>query len=230
MKNFKIYPISFAKKHITVKDIEYPISYLVGMADSEYNRGVKTNTEIKRNILSYLEGGVYFEPTICIDLPFYVSQIDEYKEYLIVKMFEDSITSYEKAMLETLKNETIHHRNLHKYARKITSFPITYRMVKERLEFEDIIDSVRKSSEYVGTLKKRYNFKLKIISKKYISNRGFYVINAIDENDNLFFWFEKNKVDFNVNDFVKIRATVKKHCFSDFLKAKETHVIRVVLT
>lgn len=227
MKKFNLYNTSFLQNHTNMTGQYFPVAYLVGMAYSEYNRGVNTNTRIKENMLSYL-GGAYFEPTICIDLQFYQSQIDEYKQNLTFKIIEDSITPYEKAMIETFKHESIPFSQLTKYVGKIASFPKTYEMMKEHIEFEDFVDTVRNKSDYFGLIKKRYNIKLKIISKKYLSKTGIYTVNAVDDSDNLFFWFESKKRNFKVNDIVKVRATIKKHIFSDYLKARENHLSRVV--
>lgn len=226
MKNFNLYNVSFLKNYNALKNQEFPLPYLVGMAYSEYKRGI-SNRNIKGNMLSYINGS-YFEPTICMDLSIYQEQINEYKNYLTIKIIEDSITSYEKALLGVLNRESIPYNRCFKYVGIIASFPSTFHMMKRKLEFEDYIDSIREKSDYFGMIKKRYNIKLKIISKKYHSKWGIYTFNAVDDDDNLFFWFERKEVKFDVSDRVKIRATVKKHVFSEFLKTKETHLSRVV--
>lgn len=227
MKNFNIYNVSFSKNYNTLKNQDFPVPYLIGMAHSEYNRGITSNRNIKENILSYINGA-YFEPTICIDLSFYQEQINEYKNYLTIKIIEDSITPYEKSLLDVLNRESIPYNRYFKYIGVIASFPNTYYRMKQKNEFEDYIDSIREKSEYFGIIKKRYNIKLTIISKKYFSNFGTYIFNAVDDDNNLFFWFEKKEVKFDVHDHVKVRATVKKHAFSEFLKTKETCLSRVV--
>lgn len=227
MKKFNLYHNGFLKTHNIFVNEDFPVTYLVAMADSEYKRGVSSNANIKGNMLSYFSGS-YFEPYVCIDLSFYQSQIDEYKEYLMGKILGGSLTPYEKSLNNVLYRETISLTNLPKEIGIISSFPNAYYKMKQQLEFEDYIDAIRHKSEYYGVVKKRYNIKLKILLKKYIQKYDTYVINAVDDDDNLFFWFEKNEVTFNVKDYVKVRATIKKHSFSEFIKAKETRLNRVV--
>lgn len=83
-------------------------------------------------------------------------------------------------------------------------------------------------SEYVGALKERLEFEVRVIGKRWIEGRfgSTAVIRMLDANDNLFVTFASGNFgdEVNIEDKVTIRGTVKKH--DEYKGVKQTILTR----
>lgn len=94
----------------------------------------------------------------------------------------------------------------------VASIIATYNREMERdLKRRDRIDY--RGSEFVGTVKKRQDFVVKLISDKCME--GYYgsvsLKKFVDQNDNLIVWWDSTGVEMEKGRTYKIKATVKNH-------------------
>lgn len=226
------------------KPITLPLEYIIAVSDAiykkyGYNNSIK-NTSFLYNLLAYGKGIHSNESAIdldnlCIDLEIGREIIDTCKEYLIFKMISDNLTGYEKSVVNVLTNNdtvTIQANSIISSMFGVfAAIPLTYKIIKANDKFDEMMESYKNKSNFFGILKKRYNLKLKLISKKYIKKKELWIIYAIDDDDNLFFFFH-SKPDFKyeIGEYMKIRATVKSHQASTYTNCKETHLGRIIFS
>lgn len=210
--------------------------HALAIADNIY-REYGSYTSNRQRMMEFVGNGFYstVDPHIgCIpDLKKYEDMLDWFKFNLAMKAIEKDLTGFEKAMKDLI----------HKYYDEnptksvqyndfgiIASIPKVYKEAKEREYFDDIMDTIRSSSEYISREKHRDNYKIKLISKRYVRDRGFWVINALYDEKHLVTYFDsKDDIQkIKVGDYFKIRATVKRQQFSQFNQCKETQFTRVV--
>jgi hypothetical protein len=211
--------------------------HAIMLAFNLYNIHGEQNNLIKFDIVHYL-----FEPKYTMvnsSIPILCSKkitkipdiVDFIKFGLLVKVIEDSLSSYEKALHNFLEkmDDHVNPRDLG----IISSIPKYYYQLKEREYFDGIIETVKNSgNEYYGRVGNREDFVLTLVSKRLANSatyNKFWVINALNSENKLFTYFDSRDVIKNVevkNNF-KIRATIKKHNFSTFLKCKETQLTRI---
>ena len=209
--------------------------YALALADNIYGE-FGSCQNIRQRIIEFIGNGFYsaVDPSIgCIpDLKKYEDMLDWFKFNLVMKAIEKDLTGFEKAMKDLI----------HKYYDEnpakavqyndfgiIASIPKVYKEAKEREYFDDIMDTVRSGSEYISREKHRDNYKIRLISKRYIRDRCFWVINALYDEKHLVTYFDsKDDIEkIKVGDYFKIRATVKRQQFSQFNQCKETQFTRV---
>ena len=95
----------------------------------------------------------------------------------------------------------------------------------ERMKMDATANSV--NSEWVGEIKKREEFFVKLVSKKYLEHRGFWVNNFVDRNENISIAFSGQELAVNVNECFLMKATVKTHNVSTYHGGKETMFNRI---
>lgn len=165
----------------------------------------------------------------------YMMEVEEDLEWALqeisFKVLQDAATSYEKNFANILKNKKFGDDKSIKLINNgiISSFPLYIKQAKERERYEDIISKISKISDYIGELKVRTTLKVKVISKRYIKDKGFWVINALHDNKNLIVYFTNDTTGITVGNSYKIRGTPVKHEISLFNKCKETRLSRVVV-
>lgn len=224
MKKFKA-PYTY---WMNIKPESVTITYAVALSDAIYQRyGYKKTVENKQKITQILSETITDLDNLCLDLTKAQELIEWYKEYLSYKIMTTEITDFEKEIINILKIETVR-QNSYKDIGIIASIPMAIDLAKKREEFSDLIDKIRPHSNFFGEIKKRYDLNLKLLSKKYIKNNDFWVINAVDDDNNMFFYFGHKEPNYDINDYMKIRATVKKHEQSKFSDCKETHLTRII--
>jgi hypothetical protein len=88
-----------------------------------------------------------------------------------------------------------------------------------------------KYSEYVGTVGKRENFFIKLISKKYITGAECYLYTFIDRHKNVVkTWVTMDKEEafkMSINDCVDLDAYVNKHEANKYNEVRETYINRI---
>lgn len=165
----------------------------------------------------------------------YMDEVKEDLEWALqeisFKVLQDTATSYEKNFASTLKNKTFGDDKTIKLVNNgiISSFPLYVKQAKERETYDNVISKISKISEYVGELKLRKTLKVKVISKRYIKDKGFWVINALEDDKNLIVYFTNDSTGIFVGNSYKIRGTPVKHEVSNFNRCKETRLSRVVV-
>ena len=152
-------------------------------------------------------------------------------EEISYKVLSDTVTEYEKNLSRLLNQETFGETKNKSPINNglISSFPMYVKQAHEREDYNNIISRISSTSEYIGELKIRKTIKIKIISKRFVISKGFWVINAIEDDKNLLVYFTDDSTGLYVGKNYKIRATPVKHDFSEFNRCKETRVSRVVV-
>jgi hypothetical protein len=200
-------------------------------------KGIIENNEIKYKLVHYL-----FEtkPLLsdlaiqCIDVNVdnVIEMLKTIHFSLMDKAVQDNISSYEKSLfkflssLDSLKTEAITPYDIG----IISSIPKYYVQLKERELFDDIIEKAKSNENgYYGQVGKRENLELTLISKRFVSTNSFWLINALNEENKIFTYFDSRDVikNIDVKSKFKVRATVKKHNFSTYLSCKETQLTRI---
>jgi hypothetical protein len=165
----------------------------------------------------------------------YIKEVEEDLEWTLqeisFKVLQDTVTSYEKNLANALKNKKFGDDSSIKLVNNgiISSFPLYVKQARERERYEDIISKISKISDYIGELKLRTTLKVQVISKRYIKDKGFWVINALHDNKNLIVYFTNDTTGIVVGNSYKIRGTPVKHEISLFNKCKETRLSRVMV-
>ena len=243
-------PISHDVTHIMTHVENLGLDYILGISDAIYNvHGYKSSSldnasEVMQVVFSLANNrGISYcvtDPAIMKDRREFLSN-----EY-VMKAMEGKLTPFDQSFVNILSNEKFVEMikpqpnkmmvSSNTMKSMIATFPKVYKETKERTYFNDVISEVASKSSYVGDLKSRYNFKLKLLSKRFVSDKGFWVVNALnDEKDIVTFFDAKATSDpksdlykIKVGDMFKLRGTVVKHNFSNFTKCKETRLSRIV--
>jgi hypothetical protein len=83
------------------------------------------------------------------------------------------------------------------------------------------------NSDYIGSLKKRAEFFVKLVGKKYSDNVGCYIYNVKDRRGNLGVFFSSDSDLAEVNDCFLAKMTPKRHSVNNYHGGKETVFNRV---
>lgn len=243
-------PISHDVTYIMTHVENLGLDYILGISDAIYNvHGYKSSSldnasEVMQVVFSLANNrGISYcvtDPAIMKDRREFLSN-----EY-VMKAMEGKLTPFDQSFVHILSNEKFVEMikpqpnkmmvSSNTMKSMIATFPKVYKETKERTYFNDVISEVASKSSYVGDLKSRYNFKLKLLSKRFVSDKGFWVVNALnDEKDIVTFFDAKATSDptsdlykIKVGDMFKLRGTVVKHNFSNFTKCKETRLSRII--
>lgn len=92
---------------------------------------------------------------------------------------------------------------------------------------QDDLKAASANSDYIGKLKKRAEFFVKLIGKKYSDNVGCYIYNVKDRKGNLGVFFSSDSDLAEVNDCFLAKMTPKRHSVNDYHGGKETVFNRV---
>lgn len=218
------------------------LDYIIAVSVSIYNKngGYNTNVDNAQAIIQFMHN-IYYNNAYSGSHMFCMDQsLDTYKEmreYLyeeyVTKTMENKLTEFDKKFISILSPEKFKEipDNMHNYYLSIiATFPKVYRETKEREFFQNKLQRLKITSEYVSTIKKRINLSLKLMSKRYIKDKGIWVINAEYDNTSLITYFDSSQsiMNINVGDQFKIRGTVVKQQLSEFTHCKETRLSRVI--
>jgi len=216
------------------------LDYMLALADTVYN--LPEQSYQKRDIMAQLVEFVVRQ----YPLPDYIacvtdiSVMRERKQYMqnmyAMRGIEKDFSKFDQAFLNVLYDEkysnfySVNKFYTSKLYGLLLSFPKVYSETIERNMFEDEVYRIRNISEYIATPKSRINLKLKLISKRLIKHKGIWVVNAINDDQNLVTYFDNSRTPdtLQVGNFYKVRATITKHEFSSFTGCKETRINRVV--
>ena len=94
---------------------------------------------------------------------------------------------------------------------------------------QDDLKAASADSEYIGKLKKRAEFFVKLTGKKYSDYSGCYIYNIKDRKGNLGVFFSSDSELAKVNDCFLAKMTPKRHSVSEYHGGKETIFNRVVV-
>ena len=83
------------------------------------------------------------------------------------------------------------------------------------------------SSEYMGSVKKRAEFFVKLIGKKYSDNIGCYIYNVRDRKGNLGVFFSNDSSLADINECFLAKMTPKRHSVNVYHGGKETVFNRI---
>lgn len=187
------------------------------------------------NMLSYVT-----PVPVCLSLD-YVNHITKlvewYKDELIVKVLTGDISKYEESVAAVL-NRLDHNvsdvsqtsLSVRQIIGIIRSIPKSVIYMESKYKLTTMFDSLKNKSEYVGNIKERKQFVMKLISKKYLTTKGFYVVNGLVNDTDLVVYFDTRPElnDMKLGDELKIKATIVNHSIGQFSKCKETKLNRVV--
>jgi hypothetical protein len=227
--NFKL-PLNLAYFD-SRKLADLDIAYFLAISKKIYYQKEFNIDESKSEMVSILRNGII---PYCISNE-YLNEVKEEIEWVLqeisFKLLQDTATSYEKNLASLLNTTKIGQNKSITLVNNglISSFPLYIKQAKEREEYQNIIDNIREHSDYVGELKVRKTIKIKIISKRFIKDKGFWIINALEDGKNLIVYFSVDTTGMVVGKTYKIRATPVKHEVSLYNKCKETRVSRVVV-
>jgi len=208
----------------------------IAIADNIYKKNEYYSNSIKNIMAVFVCNGFYESSDIfigCIsNLEPYYEMIDFLKFHFAMKAIESQLTNYERLIKNLISKYYDNDKDIPVYYSDygiICSMPKMYKEVKERVYFEEKLYTVRPNSKYVGEIKKRDNYKVELLSKRWISSRECWVINVIHDETNFITYFDSRDdiKDVNVGEFFKIRATIKRHQYSEYVKCNETQLTRV---
>jgi hypothetical protein len=225
------------------------LDYVLGISDAIYTvHGYKQFVDNASEVISVISSLVNNRGTsYCVTDPAIMKERREFlsNEY-VMKTMEGKLSQFDLSFINILSDEKFDEM-MRANPNKITlsnnsfkslaaAFPKVYKETKERTYFNDVISEVASKSSYVGDLKSRYNFKLKLLSKRFVSDKGFWVVNALNEEKDIVTFFDAKATSdptcdlykIKVGDMFKLRGTVVKHNFSTYTKCKETRLSRIV--
>lgn len=216
------------------------LDYLLGISDSVYNLyGYKTKIDNASYIAQIVYDLANKKPiNLCVTDPKVMEERREFlSEEYVIKAMEGKLTSFDNSFRNILSVENFNNSDrvggkFHWLKTYIAAFPKVYKETKERAYFNDVIQQISSKSEYYGDLKNRYNFKLKLISRRYIEDKATWVVNALHEEKDLITFFDSKKdiTNVEVGNMFKVRGTVIKHDFSNYTKCKETRLSRIIFS
>ena len=115
----------------------------------------------------------------------------------------------------------------------LASIPNSRRIQAKRDKLEDFYDDMRGKSEFVGDVKKRSSFTVRVVDVKYLSKYNIHLVTSVTKDENIvtFFWNKDPDIASLIEGkHIKIIATVKDQQTSKFSGCKETVVNRVKIT
>jgi hypothetical protein len=157
-------------------------------------------------------------------------QAQELKEYfdsvIVMKKLTGSVNGFEDTV-----GQLLNHNEVDNYGVSvIASLPNSLRIQKQRDEMEEFYDKMRISSQYVGTVGKRFKFELLIQDIKFIAKYNIHLVTGVEGEQNLvkFFWSKDPDISsILVGKKMSVTGFIKEQSISKFSKCKETVINRV---
>ena len=157
-------------------------------------------------------------------------QASELKEYfdsvIVMKKLTGSVNGFEDTVGQLLNYTEVDNYGIS----VIASLPNSLRIQKQRDEMEEFYDEKRHTSEYVGSVGKRFKFNLLIQDIKFIAKYNIHLVTGVEGNVNLvkFFWSKDPDISsILVGKTMDVTGFVKEQSISKFSKCKETVINRV---
>lgn len=154
------------------------------------------------------------------------SLIDTINGKLMIKKMTNNLNNFEQNVAKVLSEVDVT-----KFAVSIiASLPHSISIDKKREIVEDKMSSLKHSSLYFGSVKKRYDLAVKVLDVKYIQTSDVFMITTVYAKKDIikFWWRDQPDIsDIIIDRTIKIRATVNKHELSKYTNAKETLINRV---
>lgn len=151
-------------------------------------------------------------------------EVVDYLAGLSFKALERDLTDFEKNTLSLISADSITKDNLGIAA----SLPKVYQNKLEQDAWEERENELSKTSEYVGELRKRCTFALKVENIRYIKSTGAYLYCCSEADKNIVKFFTDEMLG-EVNDNINLAGFVKSHSVSKFHSGKETMINRIKL-
>jgi hypothetical protein len=111
----------------------------------------------------------------------------------------------------------------------LATLPNQKKIVDEREAAKEEQSKETSSSEWFGVVRKRSEFFVKLVQKKYVPNYDSYIYNIATREGNLGSFFSKNDFELTTGDCFLMKATPKRHVVSTWHGGKETQFNRVVI-
>jgi len=92
---------------------------------------------------------------------------------------------------------------------------------------KEVVKEAASTSEYIGKLKSRAEFFVKLVGKKYSDNIGCYIYNVKDQKGNLGVFFSSDADLAKLEDCFLAKMTPKRHSVNNYHGGKETVFNRV---
>ena len=155
------------------------------------------------------------------------SELKEYFDSVIVmKKLTGSVNGFEDTVGQLLNYTEVDNYGIS----VIASLPNSLRIQKQRDEMEEFYDEKRHTSEYVGSVGKRFKFNLLIQDIKFIAKYNIHLVTGVEGDVNLvkFFWSKDPDISsILVGKTMDVTGFVKEQSISKFSKCKETVINRV---
>jgi len=166
-------------------------------------------------------------------------RIQEIKEYLTVKAMLGNCTQFEKSVIAVLAGHDKYiNIGVFRYIPKI------YHDIKAKQLEEEKLDLIRPASNWVGTIKKRQNFQLTMLSKFEVKQpdlfKHFVIVKCIHDCVNLVTFFLNGRgatygdaqslakiMSVSIGSQLNIRATVKSHEQDRYSECNATQLTRI---
>lgn len=206
----------YIKRHETQKD--HPIrnktnfSYVMGLAKKQDS--AKDITVFKEDYTT-------------------ADSIIEYFEGLIFKAMERNLSEYEQKITEIIRADDLNVRGGDNRIPIIPSLPSVYRNNQKHDSWSDEERSLRKVSDFVGTIKTRDSFEGTVKHVRVMRRTNSLLVAILTEDNNIikFFYdlFRDNSIQETLKEgnTVKFSGYIKGHDISKFSKCKETFLNRV---
>jgi hypothetical protein len=111
----------------------------------------------------------------------------------------------------------------------LATLPNQKNVVDKREEKKEELSKDTASSNWVGTLRQRAEFFVKLTNKTWVERYGSYIYNIVTKEGNIGSFFSTNDFSLNVGDCFVMKATPKGHVVSSWHGGKETQFNRVVI-
>jgi len=149
----------------------------------------------------------------------------EYFKGLLFKQLAGTLSEFNEKVLKLINTESIPVVDLG----LVSALPKAYFSSIQWDKQAEYERELAETSDYSGTLHKRCEFTLSVISKRFIPKHSSHVVTSRDEDGNLvkFFIGGYNNLSCEVGDIMEVTAYVKSHEVSKFNGAKETVINRI---
>jgi hypothetical protein len=111
----------------------------------------------------------------------------------------------------------------------LATLPNQKKIVDEREAAKEEQSKETATSEWFGTVRKRSEFFVKLVQKKYVPSYDSYIYNIATREGNLGSFFSKSNLELTAGDCFLMKATPKRHVVSSWHGGKETQFNRVVV-
>lgn len=149
----------------------------------------------------------------------------EYFKGLLFKQLAGTLSEFNEKVLKLINTESISVVDLG----LVSALPKAYFSSIQWDKQAEYERELAETSDYSGTLHKRCEFTLSVISKRFIPKHNSHVVTSRDEEGNLvkFFIGGYNNLSCEVGDVMEVTAYVKSHEVSKFNGARETVINRI---